>query len=297
MVSRSSPLISVIIPTYNYGNFVCDAVSSALAQSYEPVEVIVVDDGSQDDTPQSLSRYGSKIRYIRQENRGLSAARNRGIHEAKGEYIALLDADDVWETEKLRRQMELLINSQAGMAYSLVSYIDARGLSLEVEHGRWAISREPRKDLLFKNTIAPSTALIKRECFNKVGFFDETLKSSEDWDMWLRIAAHFQIVCLAEPLVRYRLHNSNMSKNVDGMIEQSIRVLERYRDPGMSRLKSAVLRRKAMSFLLFNIASELVSAKDASHRRRLLVKSIFSYPFDYYCRYSSLLQSVLNLRA
>jgi len=97
----TSPLVTVVIPTYNYGRYICETVESALGQTYSPVEIIVVDDGSMDDTRERLATYGDRIRYIHQQNRGLSAARNTGIQAARGEFVALLDSDDLWLPDKV----------------------------------------------------------------------------------------------------------------------------------------------------------------------------------------------------
>lgn len=223
-MSRSHELVSVVIPSYNYGRFITDAVGSALAQTYRQIEVVVVDDGSKDDTRERLSSLMGQIRYIYQENAGLSAARNTGIRESKGEWIALLDADDLWHPQKLEVQL------QAASAYPCVGLIGSPAASTLAE----SLAFDPPvrclsvRDFLLSAQMGPSSALIRHQCLEKVGLFDETLRSVEDRDMWLRLAAHVPCVLVDSPNWWYRPHEGQMSRNAARMFSNYRRVIEKF---------------------------------------------------------------------
>jgi len=218
-----SPLVSVIIPTYNSGRFVAQAVESVLTQTYSPIEVIVVDDGSTDDTKSVLSRFNGQIRYICQPNSGPSAARNTGIRIAEGEYISFLDADDLWVPDKLALQTAFMQKSpnigllfsdheefdEAGIVFP--SFLDKKKLRLQL------VSQTPIQGifakLLEENFISTPTVMVRKECFEKAGLFDEAVRSVEDLDLWLRISTSFEIFCLPQVVCRRRIHAFNTSRD------------------------------------------------------------------------------------
>lgn len=194
--------VSVIIPTFNRRDHLPIALDSVLAQTYRDYEIIVIDDGSSDDTREILTPYAESIRYFYQENRGIAGARNRGIGESDGAYIALLDSDDYWLPRKLERQIAYLKeNPQWGMVATRCSSISA--------DGRFRKQNRPGKsgwiltDLFRSNFIRTSSALITRECLDRVGCFDESLPECEEYDLWLRIARHYPIAFINEPLTVY----------------------------------------------------------------------------------------------
>jgi glycosyltransferase involved in cell wall biosynthesis len=198
--------VSVVIPTYNLARFLPEAVASVRAQVWPDLEIIVVDDGSTDDTPEVLERLAREgdLRCIRQENAGASSARNRGIHEARKSWVAFLDADDFWLAGKLAAQFETL----EGKPSAAFSYTDER---LRFEDGTEADRASRATDapllpqLLAGNIFATPTALVRRDCFDAVGLFDARLRTGEDWDMWMRLAAHFESVRVALPLTMVRV--------------------------------------------------------------------------------------------
>jgi len=216
--------VSAVIPTYNYGRFVVEAVESALGQSW-PVEVIVVDDGSFDDTRQRLAGYGDRIRYIYQENRGLSAARNTGIRAARGEWVAFLDADDVWHRDKTAVQLN---------AAARAGEFDLVGSPGRTEPLPEQLPPDPPvrpltvRDFLLSTPINASTAIVRRRCFDEVGFFDETLRSVEDRDMWLRLCAHYDALQVQSPCMTYRTHDQQMSRRASRMHEAYTAVLDKF---------------------------------------------------------------------
>jgi glycosyltransferase involved in cell wall biosynthesis len=205
--------VSVVIPTYNYGRFVATAIESALAQTRMPLEVIVVDDGSTDDTAAVVARFGDSVRYIHKPNGGLSSARNAGIAAARGDLIALLDADDRWLPHKLERQVPYFAaDKDMGLVHTGSRIFDH-------ETGGTLCEVLPRESLSFHELMnccavsAPST-MIRRGIFQAIGGFDETLAEAEDWDMWIRIAAAgWKVAGRREILVEYRTHSSNMSRS------------------------------------------------------------------------------------
>ncbi|MCX7927272.1 MAG: glycosyltransferase [Candidatus Omnitrophica bacterium] len=215
------PKVSVIIPTHNDGKYISEAISSVLEQTYSDFEIVVVDDGSIDNTEiivhQYLNNFPQKIKYFFQKNSGPSAARNKGIREAKGEYIAFLDADDVWLPSKLTIQLSFLESFESIGAVGCGVYdIDESGNIIKVIRGN-EITKKMYfcRDLIIRNVIGggPSGVLIRREVFDKVGLFDESLRGSEDRDMWLRIEEMYEIANIDEPLVKTRIYSDSYSKN------------------------------------------------------------------------------------
>ncbi len=222
------PTVSVVIPAYNAARYVEDAVDSVLGQTFRDVEVLVVDDGSTDGTEAVLSRYGNAIRYLRQENRGVSAARNRGIQESTGRYVAFLDADDMWFPEKLDRQIAALESSGQHRACYSAHVICTEALTplavqRSVRHG------STLEDLLLRGNVVgtPSSVLCERSLFSIVDRFDPRLSQCADWDMWVRLATITEFLYLDEPLVTYRQHGSNMSADPALLERDSVRVLEK----------------------------------------------------------------------
>lgn len=212
------PRVSVVVPTYNRADLLLDAVNSVLAQTMLDLEVVVVDDGSTDQTRETVSQFGEPVRYIYQANRGRSAARNRGIHEARGEYLLFLDSDDLL----LPRSLEVLAyylesHPEAGAVTSECVYFDSEGQGGgEVREEKWERSPDPGKfldTLALTNTVgAIHSTLVRREWLDRIDqpCFDEELEFTEDADLWFRLAAagcHFHV--LPEVTCKYRMHGGN----------------------------------------------------------------------------------------
>lgn len=209
--------VSVIIPTYNNAQFVAQAVDSVLAQTYPDFEVIIVDDGSTDDTQAALAGYDKRIRYIYQENRGPAAARNHGYHVSSGDYLLFLDSDDLVPTDKLEVQVSFLeMRPEFGLVYSAWRQIDEGGTRIlgEVRPSRQGhLLREILCRRLF---FFPGAAVIRRECLEQVGLFDEALFGCEDADLWLRLAyAGYAFGYVDVPLFSYRVHSDSITGTVD----------------------------------------------------------------------------------
>lgn len=211
-------LVSVVIPTYNHRDTVAEAIESALAQEGVDLEIIVVNDGSPDDTPDVLKRYLGRIRYLEQENAGQAAARNRGIAEATGEFVALLDDDDQWPAGKLAWQVEALRkNPDAVLVYGEDVRVDTGGHPLPPtpRKGYKRPSGEVYRDFLEGCWIAsPGQTLIRRSAIDQIGGFDTGVWGSDDWDLYLRLAEIGRFIYEDRPALRYRIHGGNASANV-----------------------------------------------------------------------------------
>jgi glycosyltransferase involved in cell wall biosynthesis len=235
--ATASPLVSVVIASYNMARYMALAVESALNQTYRNVEVLVIDDGSTDDTPAVIARFSvdDRVRYISQRNRGQAAAKNRGIRAARGDYIAFLDADDYWAPERLALQVPLLMQSnKTGVVYSRLRYIDEAGNESSISDNE--LFRGKVSGALFvRNFIAFGTSLVRRECFERMGGFDESLRMGIDYDLWLRISTEYDFDYIDRPLLYYRrwsgqMSNDTMARYLNG-IQIMTRFLEKY--PGL----------------------------------------------------------------
>ena len=199
---HSMAKVSVIIPTYNRLPMVKEAVDSVLAQNFEDVELIVVDDGSTDGTAEEIERYGGRVKLLQiPQNRGVSVARNRGILQARGKYIAFLDSDDLWVKGKLRTQVAFMEdNPQYPLCYTDEIWIRrGKRVNPRLRHAKysgWIFEK-----CLPLCIISPSSALIKRTLFSKVGLFDEVLPVCEDYDLWLRITARYPVFFINKRLI------------------------------------------------------------------------------------------------
>ncbi len=212
------PAISVVIPAYNAGLFITEAIESVLRQSFRDYELIVIDDGSTDNTKEKISVYADKIKILVQENSGQFATLNRGIRESKGELVAFLDSDDIWEEHHLARLLDGLRQSKtARLIYGSAFWVDANKnplMHLQPKHKLpvgWAFA-----DLFQHNYITMCTVLVKKETIIECGWFDEdpNLANAGDWDMWLRISAKYPITADENVYFFRRWHDNNASKNV-----------------------------------------------------------------------------------
>lgn len=206
------PLVSAVIPTYNNAALVGDGVASALAQTHQPIEVIVVDDGSTDNTLDRLQRFGSEVRIIQQEHAGPAVARNAGIRAASGEYVAFLDADDLWLPEKVARCVALLeANANAGVAYTGVRIFEMDTGSRYLLD-QYAKSGHLARDLFMEcRGVNTSTLVVRKKCLAAVGGFDEEFFRAQDWDLMIRLAEQFEYAHEPDALTERRLHTQSLS--------------------------------------------------------------------------------------
>jgi glycosyltransferase involved in cell wall biosynthesis len=225
----TTPTVSVIIPAFNQGRYLGAAIESALAQTYRDFEILVIDDGSTDNTPAVARQYGDCIRYFRQANQGLGGARNTGIRAARGAYLALLDSDDIWLPGFLETMVQLAARAPAAaVLFSRADYIDADGRALpqvsevKTAPGGWLYELLVRADF-----IIPSTVVMLRSAVLEAGLFDErtsAIHGAEDWDLWLRLAPAHPFIGFSQSLVHYRLHSSSLSADFAKM-QQAVRAV------------------------------------------------------------------------
>lgn len=261
--------VSVIIPAFNSMAFLAKALDSVFRQTFSDFEVIVVDDGSTDGTASYLNSLDyQNVRLISQSNQGVSAARNTGIQAARGEYLAFLDADDVWEASKLEKQVNFLDNHQdIGIVGAKITLIDSEGQlirKLDIPHNQ----RITMEDLLkYDCLLCGSTPLVRRVCFEHAGLFDTELSFAEDWEMWIRISLRNQIFVLQEHLVYYRQHNSSASKNAHKMALSAEKALLKVR-PLLSLSQHKIFREACSDYIL---KSSWIMLSQSEYYRSILV--------------------------
>ena len=224
-----NPQVSVVIPAYNAMRFLPQTVESVLQQTLQDFEVLIVDDGSKDDTARWAAAHSdSRVKLIPRPNGGAAAARNTGVENAAGEYVAFLDADDLWQPTKLAKQVARAeADPEVGLVDTWISYIDAAGepmnsvLTQHLEGDVWAHMIE------YNLVRCGSTPLVRRRCFEEVGSFDESFRFAEDWEMWIRISRRYQFAVVKEPLVAYRQHANNKHKDYQAMLPTLRRIIEK----------------------------------------------------------------------
>ncbi len=274
-------MISVIIPTYNRAFIVGKSIDSVLQQTYNDYEIIVVDDGSTDNTHDSLKPYFNKIHYEYKENGGIASARNRGLEIAQGEYIALLDSDDFWKPEKLERQMACFhAHPEYGMVATrcVTNTVDTDFRTIEMNKiRRSGKSGWIYKDLFFRNFIRTSSVVIKKECFDKVGGFDESLPRCEEIDMWLRLSKQYPVGFINDVLTIYtRRPKEIRADNIEGR-KNWLRVLERNYDP---ELIPKGLYKKRMAKIYNHLAEKMIKKGDKEEGQKHLQQALSLSPLD-----------------
>lgn len=221
-------MVSVIITTYNRRAFLKAAVLSVLVQDYKDKEIIIIDDGSTDDSLKELE--GLPVQYVWKENGGISSARNKGIEVARGDYIAFLDVDDLWKKTKLSTQMAMMREEGYEISYTDEIWIrNGKHLNQKSIHKKYSGSIFEK--CLPLCIISPSSVFMKRSVFNVVGLFDETMTVCEDYDMWLRVTARYPVLFVEKPLIiKQGGHEDQLSKRYPAMdrfrIQSIARILE-----------------------------------------------------------------------
>ena len=242
--------VSVVIPTYNGLTFLPETIASVMAQTFQDFELLLIDDGSSDGTAEWVAQFNQlqslqaksiialdsqttdsqanhQIRFFQQQRGGVSAARNLGIQNAVGEFVAFLDADDLWVPTKLARQVDYLIqNPQVGLVHGWIALMDEAGTLT----GR-VLSSHPEDSslarLLTKNSVACQTVMVRRSCFEQAGVFDSKADTVEDWDVWMRVARFYPIVVLPEVLAHYRQVETSLSRSHERMVPTYEYVIEK----------------------------------------------------------------------
>ncbi len=305
-VSGVQPLVSVIIPAYNAEKFIERTLNSVLSQTYKNIEVLVVDDGSQDRTAEivkSIAELDQRVTLLQQPNSGVATARNLAIQNSKGEFIAPIDADDIWYPQNIEKQVQCILNSEssAGLVYSWSVDID----EADSPTGEFRASRiegEVYTTLLCHDFIAnASSVLIRRSCFDKVGGYDRSLKEQngqgcEDWDIYLRIAEHYNFRVVPEFLVGYRKLANSMSCDYTSMANSRELIWKSIREK-YPNIPAAIYLLSSSSFYI-NLARQ--SSRHGKHKSTLfwLFKSLqkeFVTPFLRLEFYILLIKSLLKI--
>lgn len=256
-----NPLVSVVVPNYNREKLVLEALQSIVAQTYSPLEVIVVDDGSNDESVKAITYFIDNVKpkevtitLFRQENKGGNAARNIGILKSKGEFIAFLDSDDLWMDDKIEKQVsKLLTDENAGAVYCGLIEVDSSGMEELSNEPRVYPSGDLSSQLLIKDVTAPTSCyMVRSSAFKKVGMFDLNLKARQDWEMWIRISQEFPILAVSEKLVKYRRHDGERT------ISDPFREIEAYKQI-----------RKKYSESLNNQSWKIKRMADATYYKRM----------------------------
>ncbi|MFA7677230.1 MAG: glycosyltransferase [Candidatus Omnitrophota bacterium] len=220
--------VSVIIPAYNKAELTVETVESVLAQTYGNTEIIVIDDGSTDNTKVKLEPYLDRIKYVYKKNGGACSARNLGISIARGQYIGLLDCDDLYLPEKIELSVNYLEDHpDFGFVHSAAYFIDEKGKILRTFSSGDNRCSWIGKKLLLKNFICNSTVVAKKSCFEKSGVFDEEIFTPADWDMWLRLAENYKTGYIDKPLTMYRVSSAYILKNTELFKNEERKVLEK----------------------------------------------------------------------
>jgi glycosyltransferase involved in cell wall biosynthesis len=276
----SVPKVSVVITCYNYGQYIRAAIESVLDQTWQDFEIIVIDDGSTDDTPQVMAEYHGHetIRYLRQENQGQPKAKNRGIAESRGEFVAFLDADDVWLPEKLALQLQLFNEPAVGVGYTRRYWIDPDG---QVIQGNERTLRRGTilNYILIDNFICFSSSMVRRELLEATGGFDETLPMGIDYDLWIRLAAKCGFDYVNQPLIKYRTGHVNLSRNVTRRYQCAQLIMSKaLNDPEIRGKLSWYVARLAWADTWSNMASHLVGQGKYKDGLRYFCKASFMFP-------------------
>ena len=285
---NANNLVSVIIPNYNYEKFIAETIESVLSQTYKNVEIIVVDDGSKDKSLEVLEKFGDKIRVIQQKNAGVSAARNHGVSFSKGEFIAFLDADDVWLPEKLERQIEKFASDdEIGLVHCSMTLINPLDEPIgEMNSGQEGFVAE--EFLRFERGVvvgAGSTALVKREIFDEVKGFDLRLSTAADWDFCYQVSRKYKFGFVSEPLVLYRMHGTNMHGNIKAMEHDMLLGFEKAFAENTKDLQK--IRKECYGNLYMTLAGSYYKTKNYGKFLEMSGKSIINSPkkFTYLLKY------------
>lgn len=225
--------VSVIIPAYNHAAFLGQTIESVLNQTWQDFEIIVVDDGSRDETPQVAGQFGSAINYIRQDNRGMAATRNTGIRCSTGDVISFLDDDDLWLPDYLCTVVSYFEADPtlAAMHTGFQLTSDEEGRDFPQQGTRTVLASELYDTLIEGGFFPPSSVSVRRSCLSSVGLFDERLQGYADWELWLRICLDHKFIGIPNMLIKYRLHAGGLSSNVQHMMEDRLKAVRKHFGP------------------------------------------------------------------
>lgn len=276
-----TPRVSVAVASYNYGRYIGEALESIRAQTFTDWEAVVVDDGSSDDTMDVVAPFlrDARFRLVRLRHQGQPRAKNRTLAESRGRLIAFLDADDRWRPAKLAHQLAMFANdSNLGVCYARRSFINADGLPSGDD--RRPLHRGQVLGAMYRdNFVCFSSAMIRRQCVEHVGGFDERLGLAIDYDFWLRVARHYRFDYADEPLVEYRVGHANLSRRVADRLATALAIMTRFQrcyDPSATLDDRAADRARAETLRHRGI----IARQDPGEAVRWLTCSLAMRPFD-----------------
>ena len=276
----TAPTVSVVIPAYNHAAYLEQTISSALAQTWPDFEVIVVDDGSVDDTPGVAKRFADSINFIRQANRGMAGTRNAGVRTARGQFISFLDDDDLWKPNYLATVIpEFLEDPDLAACYTGVQMIDSEGHLLPQTSTRVVAPERLYDTLIDGGFFPPATVTVRKSVLDEVGPFDETLQGFADWDMWLRFSSLYKFRGVAEVLVLYRIHAGGLSSNIDHMFADNLKAAHKHFGPAEGTVEQwPIQRRRAYASAYLSAALAYFQRHDLVQGHLHLAKSFRFYP-------------------
>jgi glycosyltransferase involved in cell wall biosynthesis len=272
---ESGVKISVLIPAYNAAAFLPRCLASVFAQTFQPTEVIVVDDGSTDDTAVVAEKLGARV--IRRQNGGISAARNTGIMETTGEWIALLDADDLWAPEKLELQAAC-IRPETFFVYTGVQFFDDKGIR---EDQPAAAPSLVAAMLRYRNPISPSSVLVRRQTFLEAGGFMEGISACEDWELWFRLSRLGPFVAISAPLTSYYVYPGSLSANPEKMLQPLDLLMETTFLSDLKGMRRWAWRRRIRATQLCS-AGLIARENGLSQELRYMFRSLCSWPSPFW---------------
>jgi glycosyltransferase involved in cell wall biosynthesis len=278
------PKVDVIIPAYNAAKYLPGAIESVVAQTFDAWRILLIDDGSTDNTAEVVAPYreqlGEKLKYIYQPNAGLPAARNTAIRNSSAELLALLDADDLWLPSRLAETVKCFEGCpRVGLAYGLISRIDADGKLLDTFGGNLTHAEGQIAPYIYTREVQLPcpTMTFRRSCVDEVGLFDETMRATEDRDMWLRIALRYEVALAPKVIALYRMSQGSMSADLDRMEAAQTRFVEKhYGAPGCGW----VARRVALARIYRNKAEALAARGDRTAAWRDVLRASITCPWD-----------------
>ncbi len=273
--------VSVVIPAYNAALYIHKALESVLAQTSPVDEILVIDDGSKDNTRQVVEGYAPRVRLITQENAGPSPARNLGVASSSSTFIAFLDADDAWAPTKIERQLAAFAAApDAVLCYTGLRHMFSDGSTSVVHTTPVATLRDDMR--LGNPAILPSCVMIARAPFQQSGGFTSLLKGSEDWDLWLRLAQLGPFCAVDEPLTLYTVSNTGLSANADHMYREAVSMLEDRLLAGLTGIRRRLWRRRILAYQAYKGA--LTARASAEHRKELryILHSFAFWPWPFW---------------
>ncbi len=272
---------SVIIPTYNAAQYLPDTIDSVLKQTYKNYEIIVVNDGSTDDSLIVLEQYKNYITLVTQKNLGVSSARNHGARVATGNVLAFLDADDIWLPNKLLFQNSKLEQGY-GIVYTNRSNFGSVGDLPEIQTDICVMNEgDIWEDLLLSNVITTSSLVVEKDIFNEFSGFNELMSYCEDWELWLKFAEKYPVGFNEEPLVKYRVHFNGLSKNYKLMSQMRQQVILIALGGGRGKEIPIKKRRRIIATTYSCSAWEAAVCKDFFQSFRLYIKALVTWPFGF----------------